>query len=304
MSWNNSANNSRGRRNTSGIPREASQSRLLYLIPFVFLGLVIGLLIIAMQPSENSGANRPGPSEPEPQAPALNLEGFDPSYLISDEVFFDASTMSLEDIDQFINKWNEGCREGRDGAPCLADFKEDTPTWHADDFCPADFVGERDDTAASIIYKTAQACQVNPQVLLTTLQKEQGLITVSGGGLSETKYAIAMGYACPDGGRCDPKYQGFARQVYNAAHQFQMYRVQPWLYDVKAWEVNQIRYSPAEGCDGEDVYIENQATAGLYNYTPYVPTQATIQGSRERCSSWGNLNFYGFFQAWFGDPTP
>ena len=36
---------------------------------------------------------------------------------------------------------------------------------------------------------------------------------------------------------------------------------------------NYIQYNPDAACGGSWVYIENQATASLYNYTPYQPNQ-------------------------------
>lgn len=279
------------------MPPAAGKSRLIYLIPFIVLGIFLGIFLIAVMPGSHADEQD---AAPEPRSPKLEMEGFDPGSIMSNDVFFDTTTMDRDQISAFVNEWNDGCREGADGAPCLADYTEDTPTWTADAFCAGDFVGEQGDSAAAIIDKAAQACQVNPQVLLTILQKEQGLITASGGHLNQDRYAIAMGYACPDGGACDPKYMGFARQVYSAARQFQMYRLQPAMYEVVAGQVNNIAYNPDPECGGSEIYIENQATAGLYNYTPYQPTEATLKGMPEQCSSWGNMNFYGLFQAWFG----
>jgi uncharacterized protein with LGFP repeats len=51
------------------------------------------------------------------------------------------------------------------------------------------------------------------------------------------------------------------------------------------------------------VFIYNQATAGLYNYTPYQPNAAALRagyGSGDDCSAYGNRNFYSYFTDWFG----
>ena len=51
------------------------------------------------------------------------------------------------------------------------------------------------------------------------------------------------------------------------------------------------------------VYIQNQATAGLYNYTPYRPNQAALDagyGTGDSCSAYGNRNFWLYFTDWFG----
>ena len=48
--------------------------------------------------------------------------------------------------------------------------------------------------------------------------------------------------------------------------------------------------------------VANQATAGLYNYTPFQPNEAAAHGG-DQCTSWGNWNFYGYFKTLFGSPT-
>ena len=51
--------------------------------------------------------------------------------------------------------------------------------------------------------------------------------------------------------------------------------------------------------------IKNQATANLYNYTPYQPNRQTLaqpSGPGGDCSTYGNLNFSRIYDRWFGDP--
>ncbi len=240
------------------------------------------------------------PLDPEPFTPPLSFDGFNPSRIIEDEQFFDADAYSLDQISAFIAKWNKGCRTGRDDTVCLAEYVEQTPSFEPDQYCEGGFQGETNDTAANIIWKAAQGCGINPQVLLTTLQKEQGLITASGYRLNESRYAIAMGYACPDHANCDPQYFGFATQVYYAARQFRVYEQNPDQYMVDADRTDFIPYAPGD-CGGSEVFVENQATANLYNYTPYQPNEAALAGSEGPCSSFGNLNFYAYFNAWFRD---
>ena len=52
------------------------------------------------------------------------------------------------------------------------------------------------------------------------------------------------------------------------------------------------------------VEIRNQATANLYNYTPYQPSDATLADpdTGDACSAFGNLNFWRIWHRWFGDP--
>ncbi len=228
----------------------------------------------------------------------LDYTGFEAGYIISDEDFYDTEAMSQEEIAEFIEEWNGGCEPGADGTVCLADYTETTDGHPADQYCSA-YEGGEGETAAAIIYKAALACGINPQVLITLTQKEQSLITVSGTDLTADRYNIATGYGCPDATDCDSTFFGFANQIYYAARQFQIYLQEPEEFEIVAGQENYIAYGP--GCDGSWVYVENQATASLYNYTPYQPDLMAYTGTEETCSTSGNLNFYAIFNAWFGD---
>jgi hypothetical protein len=53
------------------------------------------------------------------------------------------------------------------------------------------------------------------------------------------------------------------------------------------------------------VNVQNQATANLYNYTPYQPNAGTVahpSAPAKPCSAYGNLNFWRIYTAWFGSP--
>ncbi|MGY1672945.1 LGFP repeat-containing protein, partial [Geodermatophilus sp. SYSU D00710] len=260
------------------------RSRLL------FAGLcVLGLGLVT------AVVSLPRPSDLRESA---NLSLFDPGHIISDGVFYDSSTMSVEDIQTFLNSKGANCS----GSTCLRSYRQDTAGHAADGYCNG-YQGAGQETAAVIVHKVARSCGINPQVLLVTLQKEQGLITSS--GPSTTVLRKAMGYGCPDTPEgCDAQYYGFQNQVYMAARQFKLYQARPTRYGYRAGLTNTIAYYPNNpGCGSAQVYIQNQATAGLYNYTPYVPNKASLDagyGGGDGCSSYGNRNFYNYFTDWFG----
>ena len=231
--------------------------------------------------------------------PPLSYEGFDAGNIISDQEFFDTDAMTEQDVTDFIDTWNEGCRTGANGTPCLADFRENTRYFPADQYCARDFAAVTQDSAASIVWRAAQACGINPQVLLVTLQKEQGLITASGKRLNASRYRSAMGYACPDSAACDQDFYGFTNQVYYAARQMRVYEALPDRYLAAPGQTAMIKYAYPAECGAAEVLVENQATANLYNYTPYQPNDAALHGVRGECESPGNLNFYAYFNAWF-----
>lgn len=243
-------------------------------------------------------------------ATAADNSLFDPGLIISDAVFYNSTTMSPSDIQAFLSTQGAGCVPASDGTPCLKDFTVTSPT-RTSTYCQP-YQGAANEPAAQVIYKVAQACGINPRVLLVTMQKEQTLVNRRTAG-SAAVYAKAMGFACPDTAPCDPASGGFAVQVYLAANQFQKYRALPKSYRFQPNATNLIPYHPTDpfatnpgGCGGSQVTIRSQATAGLYNYTPYQPNAAALAagaGLGDVCSTYGNRNFWRFFVDWFGSPV-
>jgi hypothetical protein len=232
------------------------------------------------------------------RAEAANPNDFNPGYIISDQAFFNAGAMNASGIQSFLNSKGGNCASG---STCLSNYKQATNSIGATANCKA-YSGSGSESAANIIAKVSAACGINPQVLLVMLQKEQGLVTAT--SPSALKYKIAMGYACPDTAACDQRYYGFHNQVYSAASQFKQYTRLP-NRQYKIGNVA-IQYNPNAACGSSVVRIQNQATANLYNYTPYQPNaaaMANLGGSGDSCSAYGNRNFWRYFSDWFGSPT-
>lgn len=242
---------------------------------------------------------------PAPQAQAAQGSQFDPGNIISDQNFFDSNSMSTSDIWSFFA--SKSCSP-RDGVPCLQNFAATTKTIPAagPNHC-AQYTGLPNESAASIVFRVAQACRISPKVLLVLMQKEQSLIT----NPSAYGYQRAMGWGCPDSGPnhsavCDADYFGFQNQVYKSAWQFRQYTAFP---GGRAFHIGNsyIQYHPdAARCGGSTVNILNQATANLYIYTPYQPNAsalANLYGTGDGCSAYGNRNFWRLYTDWFGNPT-
>lgn len=222
---------------------------------------------------------------------------FYPGYIISDDSFYNPDAMTAGQIQDFLE--DRSCHP-KDGVPCLADFRMNSPAQPASPERCAAMPAHRKEAASSIIARVAKACTISPRVLLVLLQKEQSLLTAP----SSSGYERATGYACPDTAACDVRYFGFFNQVYRAAWQFREYTVHPkdWRYKVGG---NTIQYHPDAACGAGPVTILNQATANLYNYTPYQPNEETLKapkGPGGACSAYGNLNFSRLYSAWFGSP--
>jgi hypothetical protein len=137
------------------------------------------------------------------------------------------------------------------------------------------------------------------------LQKEQGLITAT--NPSARAYQEATGFGCADtAAACDANYYGFFSQVYQAASHFRSYVDPANGYRYQAGKNNAIQFNPNAACGAPQVFIQNNATAALYNYTPYQPNaaaMANLYGIGDSCSAYGNRNFWAYFTDWFGSTT-
>lgn len=261
---------------------------------------------------------------------AANANDFNPGRIIDDAVFYNSSALDASQIQNFLNSRVPNCDTNGTGratefgrgditraqyaasrgwhAPpytCLKDFRQNTPQMEAaSGLCNA-ISAKSNRSAASIISDVAKACGINPQVLVVLLEKEQSLITDI--WPLDGQYRSATGFACPDTAPCNPAYNGFFYQVYHAARQFKVYQAYPNSYNYLAGRENRIYWNPDTArCGSSQVYIENQATAALYIYTPYRPNQAALNnlyGTGDSCSAYGNRNFWRLFTDWFGSTT-
>lgn len=257
------------------------------------------------------------------RAEALSSSSFDPSMIITDAIFYDKTGLSASQIQNFLNAKVPNCDTngtkpsghsgyatradwGRyKGYPppytCIKNYKLDTPARDAESGICGNLTAKTNRTAAQIIKDVSNACGINPKVLIVLLQKEQGLVTDDWPW--SVQYKKATGYGCPDTAPCNSEYFGFFNQVYKAAWQFRKYRANPTNYNYVAGQNNKIYYNPDSSCGYSWVKIKNQATAGLYNYTPYQPNKATLSvglGQTATCGAYGNKNFWWYFNQWFG----
>lgn len=252
-------------------------------------------------------------------ASALYGSEFKAGRIIDDGVFFNPSGMNVTSIQNFLNAKLPVCDTNgtnlyagttraaygtSHGYPppytCLKDYSMTTTSKPAEaGLCNG--YGAVTQTAAQIIDGVAKSCGINPKVLIILLQKEQSLVTDDWPW--SVQYRSATGYGCPDTAPCDSQYYGFFNQVYSAAKQFKNYAKSPNYFNYRFGQNNYILYNPNSACDGSNVFIQNQATAGLYNYTPYQPNAAALNnlyGTGDSCSAYGNRNFWRMYNDWFG----
>ena len=275
-----------------------------------------------------------------PDSTAIKATDFKAGRIIDDGVFYNSGSMSVADIQNFMDSHLPACdmwgtqkigygyyikgkavdpnitraeyarkmrTEGGDSryhdAPyvCINKYYEN-PTTHKNNFATRGVAEEGMLSAAQIIYDAAKEFNINPQVLLVMLKKES--YAWGDDWPTKNEFDTIMGYACPDNAACDTKYYGFYNQVTRAAWQLNYYKEHIYSYNYHPFTTNKIYYSPTYSCGQKSVYIENYATASLYIYTPYTPNDAALRNypGTATCGSYGNRNFFMYFSEWFGNP--
>lgn len=265
-----------------------------------------------------------------PAAKALSGSQFDPGLIISDSVFNDFGAMSVDEIQAFLDRQVTTCRgKTADIKPgditCLKLYKENISGSYAIrsglhsynlSICSA-VPPATNQSAAQIIHAVSRACGINPRVILVTLQKEQGLIQAT--KPTTYMYKAAMGYGCPDSAPqvCGTDSNTTSRlfwQLYRAAWQLKWYGDPRGSFNYyRVGRTIKMAYHPAVKVDGvyknvcgsQSFVLKSAATAKLYYYTPYVPNQAALKnlwGTGDKCSAYGNRNFWRWYWKWFGSP--
>jgi cell wall-associated NlpC family hydrolase len=222
---------------------------------------------------------------------------WDAGNIISDAVFYDSAAMTAPQIQAFLDGVGGSCG----AADCL---RAGTFSWGPVGVPWCAPVAAGSGSFAVLLAVMTTACGVNPQVVLVMIQKESQ-------GLTRPPPAALTGFGCPDTGpggsaNCDTGSSGVWAQTWGLVQAFAHLRRDPSLIHYPVGRTSQILWNVAEtGCGAGPVQVQNTATATLYTYTPYQPNPASLAaypGEGDRCSSYGNRNFFYEFQGYFG-PT-
>lgn len=240
----------------------------------------------------------------------IHAQGIDPAFnsniLIEDHRFNDTQTFGgPEGIQKFLE--SKGSVLSNTNPEFLVKLHEPTDPALKQALGDPGYASPRLRSAAELIWDAAQSSGINPQVLLVTLNKEQGLIT---GTFNE--YTLqraldrALGFDCPDNSGCGKLFPGFYYQFLGnvdtegnrylgAAKSLMKSFNQPNgrgpAANGRPAQVGETitLYNTLGGYTGvfvkQAVTLLNNATAALYRYTPHVFN--------------GNYNFWRFFNAWF-----
>ncbi|MGV8884425.1 MAG: LGFP repeat-containing protein [Microbacteriaceae bacterium] len=287
---------------SSGLRRTGAR-----LAAFVALTAVLSAGLVGVSPASAAPAGVPIDTAPlvvqvqERSRAAVAIAGtsFDPGYIISDWSFYNANGMTQAQIQSFLDA---KCTTNN----CIDNQKMTTTARAATNMCPSPYAAASNETFAAIIYKVQRSCGISAKVILVTLQKEQGLLTLQ--NPSALKLRKAMGMGCPDTSVCDSKYYGFFNQVYYAASQLKRYglRTSDNISFRTKYQIGvpyATSYHPSASCGTKPVTVKTQATTALYYYTPYTPNAkalANLSGTGDKCSSYGNRNFWVYYNSWFG----
>lgn len=249
------------------------------------------------------------------RAQAAIATNWKPGRIIEDSFFTDKSSMSVQDIQNFLNAQVPSC--DTNGTQPAAEYGRSDIThaqyaasqgWPAPPYvCLRNYyevpktsptAGMPDNSynhgggaftggvsAAQLIYNAAQQYQISPKVLLVMIQKESaGPLTTDTWPL-QTQYQYALGAHCPDSGpggsaNCDTNYMGFSIQISESAALLRWYldsMTQPWWSYKKPFQTNYVLWNvQTTNCGGSNVFIDTKATAALYTYTPYQPNTAAL----------------------------
>lgn len=166
----------------------------------------------------------------------VDARTFNPSQILDDDEMFGENALSKTAIQRFLERENS----------VLARFSQ--------------VVDGGAKKASEIVWEIGQKHDVNSKFLLATLEKEQGLLHVS--QATEKALDWATGYSC-FGGSCNEKHRGFYNQVEATAETQDIYRQRSSQFGFRVGVTT-------KSFDGLEVTPQNQATANLYIYTPYV----------------------------------
>jgi hypothetical protein len=175
---------------------------------------------------------------------------FNRAYVVSQANFRNGGAMTAADIQAFLNR-QPGALKNYTGRDHLGATK----------------------SAAQMISEACLRFNINPKIILATLQKEQSLLTTK--YPSTKQYNGAMGAGMPDSKRNDLSMQGFGNQIYWGAQKF----------DKNARDWSPGAYEPV---DKTNQVCQNEGTFAQYRYTPHYS---------------GVMSFWTIYWRYFGNPV-
>src|SRR5450755_312031 len=257
--------------------------------------LAVVLLILILASAAGGTKQQTASAASLPSSTTAGDGSWDAGDIISDAVFYNSAAMTAPQVQAFLDKVGTSCLS----PSCLRGAVYTTPVT-ASRWC-ATYPGGTV-TFAQMLALASMACGVNPEVVLVMVQKESQ-------GLTGEPPAALTGFGCPDTGpgggpHCDAASAGVWAQTWGLVQAIAHLHKDPSAINYPVGQTSQIMWNVAEtGCGAGPVLVRNTATATLYTYTPYQPNAASLAaypGEGDRCSSYGNRNFFRLFTEYFG----
>lgn len=183
----------------------------------------------------STSTNSPSSSGKYTTAPAGDeswQESFQKDYLVSDRTLTDAKSMTVAQIQKFLESKNSVLAKPYNGS-----------------------------TPAKMIYDACQKHGISPKVLLTRLQCEQGLISKTTATKSQLDWAVGVG--CYDSGNWNQKFKGFDKQIEYCAQTYRRH------YDDAKAKLDRGE-KVSMNIDGQQITVKNAATYSFYKYCPHI----------------------------------
>jgi len=199
---------------------------------------------------------------------------YDPLNVIPYDTWRASASMSASDIQSFLDAQS-------------GPLKSVVTTGWIDPATGKTQIGHSAKSASQIIWDAAKSWNLNPKVILSTLQKEQSLITTSNSA-NAARLVKAMGCGVygidPKTGLTINRYPGFGNQIWNGARVLSTYEITYHWVSGMSKAVTAYKYVDAtRTVDGvvqhyqkrvsytKTIVPKNASTFALYTYTPYYP---------------------------------
>ncbi|PLX20191.1 MAG: hypothetical protein C0601_00020 [Candidatus Muiribacterium halophilum] len=200
----------------------------------------------------------------EPQIKRGETRGYDFSLVISNDVFTDVS-MSTEEIQAFFDE-RKSCLKDKYG----------------------------DEYPAAILAHICHELDVNPKLIISTIQKEKGLISRETATKSRLDWALGVG--CFDDGTKNTRFKGLDKQIRFATETFRT-----WYDDGLERDITKNGFKIKVNYGKAWQSVRNEGTYSLYRYTPHTYDYYVYNKTGKK--SGGNLLLIWVWNGFFGKNT-
>jgi|GEM_PF-4604604 len=200
----------------------------------------------------------------EPEITRGETRGYDFSLVISNDVFTDIS-MTQEEIQQFFE----------DRRSCLKNLYDDK-------------------YPSAILHDICEEQKINPKLIISTVQKEKGLISRE--KVSKSRLDWALGVGCFDDGTKNTRFKGLDKQIRFAALTFRT-----WYEDGLERDITNKGFKMKVNYGKVWQSVRNEGTYSLYRYTPHTYDYYLYKNTGKKGG--GNLLFIWVWNGFFGRNT-